>query len=107
MLGVSTKALLSDQIRNEEVLIRPTNQSSLHSSTSREAEVAMGGPHSSEKGCKFGSKLLEWCPRTGKSSVGSASKKWTNDIKRVAGPVSWILELPTKYLSHGTGLLPQ
>ncbi|CAH2240885.1 jg9622 [Pararge aegeria aegeria] len=34
---------------------------------------------------RWGSKLLEWRPRTGKRSVGRPPTRWTDDIKRVAG----------------------
>ncbi|CAH2219204.1 jg22423 [Pararge aegeria aegeria] len=31
---------------------------------------------------RWGSKVLEWRPRTGKRSVGRPPTRWTNDIKR-------------------------
>ncbi|CAH2218225.1 jg26912 [Pararge aegeria aegeria] len=34
---------------------------------------------------RWGPKVLEWQPRTGKRSVGRPPKRWTDDIKRVAG----------------------
>ncbi|CAH2269442.1 jg4472 [Pararge aegeria aegeria] len=46
------------------------NQSYRHCSASRKAEVEMGGAHSSEKDRRWGSKVLEWRPGTGKRSVG-------------------------------------
>ncbi|CAH2240093.1 jg6347 [Pararge aegeria aegeria] len=82
MLGVS----LRDRIRNVEIRRRTRVTDS---STSREAEVAMGRAHSSEKGWTLGSKVLEWQPRTGKRSVGRPPTSWTDDIKRVAGS-RWI-----------------
>ncbi|CAH2240102.1 jg6356 [Pararge aegeria aegeria] len=49
---------------------------------------------------RWGPKVLEWQPRTGKRSVGRPPTRWTDDIKRVAGIVykmeamdrkSWLL----------------
>ncbi|CAH2243729.1 jg8788 [Pararge aegeria aegeria] len=57
---------LSDQIRNEEIRRRTRVTDS---STSREAEMAMGGAHSPRTNGRWGSKVLEWRPRTGKRSV--------------------------------------
>ncbi|CAH2269023.1 jg16047 [Pararge aegeria aegeria] len=34
---------------------------------------------------RWGPKLLEWQPRTGKRSVGRPATRWTDDIRRVAG----------------------
>ncbi|CAH2230475.1 jg18578 [Pararge aegeria aegeria] len=34
---------------------------------------------------RWGSKVLEWLSRIGKSSVGRPPTRWTDDIKRVAG----------------------
>ncbi|CAH2239748.1 jg12168 [Pararge aegeria aegeria] len=81
MLGVS----LRDRIRNVAILRRTTYR---HSSTSREAEVAMGRAHSSEKGwtgSKRGPKVLEWQPRTGKRSVGRPPTRWTLKSQVAAG----------------------
>ncbi|CAH2234124.1 jg5825 [Pararge aegeria aegeria] len=47
------------------------------SSTSREAAVAMGGAHSSEEDGRWGPKVLEWQPRTGKCSVCRSPTRWT------------------------------
>ncbi|CAH2266230.1 jg17809 [Pararge aegeria aegeria] len=38
---------------------------------------------------RWGPKVLEWQPRTGKRSVGRPPTRWTDDIKRVAGS-RWI-----------------
>ncbi|CAH2238606.1 jg1148 [Pararge aegeria aegeria] len=53
---------------------------------------------------RWGLKVLEWRPRTGKRSVGRPQTRWTDDIRRVAGS-RWrqaaqdrSLELPTKDL---------
>ncbi|CAH2227357.1 jg22836 [Pararge aegeria aegeria] len=98
MLGVS----LRDQIRNEEIRSL-RNQSYRHSSASCKAEWS--GHIARRTDRLWGSKVLEWRPRKGKSSVGRPPTRWTDDIKRVAGsrgvtsgPGPWILELPTKYL---------
>ncbi|CAH2245272.1 jg5104 [Pararge aegeria aegeria] len=34
---------------------------------------------------RWGLKVLEWRPRTGKRSVGRPPTSWTDDIRRVAG----------------------
>ncbi|CAH2230063.1 jg20272 [Pararge aegeria aegeria] len=34
---------------------------------------------------RWGFKVLEWRPRTGKRSVGRPPTSWTDDVKRVAG----------------------
>ncbi|CAH2235562.1 jg9251 [Pararge aegeria aegeria] len=34
---------------------------------------------------RWGLKVLEWLPRTGKRSVGRPQTRWTDDIRRVAG----------------------
>ncbi|CAH2240381.1 jg26420 [Pararge aegeria aegeria] len=78
MLGVS----LRDQIRNVE--IRRRHQSYQHSSQNREAEVAMGGHIIRRRDGRWGPKVLEWQPRTGKRSVGRPPTRWTDDIRRVA-----------------------
>ncbi|CAH2250334.1 jg3673 [Pararge aegeria aegeria] len=41
------------------------------------------------KNGRWGPKVLEWQPRTGKRSVGRPPTGWTDDIKRVAGS-RWI-----------------
>ncbi|CAH2218023.1 jg24234 [Pararge aegeria aegeria] len=38
---------------------------------------------------RWGPKVLEWLPRTGKRSVGRTPTRWTDDIRRVAGS-RWI-----------------
>ncbi|CAH2242070.1 jg6602 [Pararge aegeria aegeria] len=38
---------------------------------------------------RWGSKVLEWQPRTGKRSVGRPPTRWTDDIRRDAGS-RWI-----------------
>ncbi|CAH2235215.1 jg10467 [Pararge aegeria aegeria] len=38
---------------------------------------------------RYGPKVLEWQPRTGKRSVVRPPTRWTDDIKRVAGS-RWI-----------------
>ncbi|CAH2268328.1 jg5504 [Pararge aegeria aegeria] len=53
-----------------------------HSSTSREAEVTMGGARMDGR---WGPMVLKWEPRTGKRSVSRPFMMWTDDIKRVAG----------------------
>ncbi|CAH2211048.1 jg26600 [Pararge aegeria aegeria] len=37
------------------------------------------------KDLRWGPKMLEWQPRTGKRRVGRPPTRWTDDIKRVAG----------------------
>ncbi|CAH2239608.1 jg19130 [Pararge aegeria aegeria] len=43
----------------------------------------MGRAHTTDG--RWGLKVLEWRPRTGKRSVGRPPTKWTDDIRRVAG----------------------
>ncbi|CAH2268479.1 jg16908 [Pararge aegeria aegeria] len=76
-MGVS----LRDQIRNEEISRRTrTSQTSL-----REGEVALAGHITRRTDGRWGSKVLEWRPRSGKRSVSRPQKRWIDDIKRIAG----------------------
>ncbi|CAH2235851.1 jg9860 [Pararge aegeria aegeria] len=76
ILGVSRRY----QIRNGEIR-RRTRVTDI----AQRAEVAMDGAHSSEQGWRWGSKVMEWQPCTGKGSVGRPPTSFTDDIKRVAG----------------------
>ncbi|CAH2216752.1 jg1073 [Pararge aegeria aegeria] len=77
MLGVP----LRDQIRNEEIR-RRTKVTDV--AQRREAEVAMGGAHSSENLWTLGFQGVGVAARTGKRSVGRPPTRWTDDIKLVA-----------------------
>ncbi|CAH2239874.1 jg4559 [Pararge aegeria aegeria] len=71
-----------------------------HGSTSREAEVSMGGAHSSEEGWTLGSQG-EWQPRTGKRSVGGPRRgvRTTLSASQVAAGIKLhkTLEFRTPY----------
>ncbi|CAH2237359.1 jg12073 [Pararge aegeria aegeria] len=59
---------------------------------------------------RWGLKVLEWRPRTGKRSVGRPPTQWKDEIRRVTGaagggPGPWIVELPTKtYVQKWTSI---
>ncbi|CAH2242385.1 jg12966 [Pararge aegeria aegeria] len=60
-----------------------------HSSTSREAEVAMGRAHSVEKGWTLGSKGAGMAAPELERSVGRPPTRCIDDIKRIASSC-WI-----------------
>ncbi|CAH2234725.1 jg4711 [Pararge aegeria aegeria] len=71
ILGV----FLRDQIMNEEIRRR----TSVTDIAQRVAKIAL------RTDGRWGSKVLEWRPCTGKRSFGRPPTSWTDDIKRVAG----------------------
>ena len=79
MLGVS----LRDRIRNEEIRRR----TKITDIAQRVAELKWqwAGHVVRTADGRWGPKVLEWRPRTGKRSVGRPPTRWTDDIKRVAG----------------------
>ncbi|CAH2251142.1 jg11821 [Pararge aegeria aegeria] len=77
MLGVS----LRDQIRNEEIR-RITRVTDI---AQRVAKLKWQWAGHIARRTRWGLKVLEWRPRTGKRSVGRPPTRWTDDIKRVAG----------------------
>ncbi|CAH2232713.1 jg5337 [Pararge aegeria aegeria] len=76
MLGVS----LRDQIRNEEIR-RRTRGTAIAERIAKLKWQWVG--HITDG--RWGPKVLEWRPRTGKRRVGRPSTRWTEYIKRVAG----------------------
>ncbi|CAH2209543.1 jg2202 [Pararge aegeria aegeria] len=78
MLGVS----LRDQIRNEE--IRRRTRSEIAQLVAKLVWQWAGHIARRTDG-RWGLKVLEWRPRTGKRSVARAPTRWTNDIRRVDG----------------------
>ncbi|CAH2236732.1 jg16972 [Pararge aegeria aegeria] len=78
MLGVS----LRDQIRNEEIR-RSTRVTDIAQRVKLKWKWA--GHIARRTDGRWGSKVLEWRPRTGKRSVGRPPTRWTDDIKRVDG----------------------
>ncbi|CAH2245463.1 jg8715 [Pararge aegeria aegeria] len=80
MERVLLRVCLRDQIRE---LGDPLKNQSERSSKSREAKVAEDIIPRRTDGL-WGPKVLEWRPRNSKRSVGRSSKRWTEDIKRVA-----------------------
>ncbi|CAH2267521.1 jg22609 [Pararge aegeria aegeria] len=79
MLGVS----LRDQIRNEEIR-RRTRVTDIVQRVAK-LKWKWAGHIARRTDGRWGSKVLEWRPRTGKRSVGRPQTRWTDDIKRVAG----------------------
>ncbi|CAH2243094.1 jg14115 [Pararge aegeria aegeria] len=95
MLGVS----LRDQIRNVEIR-RRTRVTDIAQRVAK-LKWQWAGHIVRRKTRRWGPKVLEWQPRTGKRSVGRPPTRWTDVIKRVALDPStepWKLELPTKDL---------
>ncbi|CAH2249803.1 jg6087 [Pararge aegeria aegeria] len=80
MLGVS----LRDRIRNVEIR-RRTRVTDIAQRVAN-LKWQWAGHIVRRKDGRWGPKVLEWQPRTGKRSVG---RWWTDDIKRVAGS-RWI-----------------
>ncbi|CAH2235024.1 jg1294 [Pararge aegeria aegeria] len=79
MLGVS----LRDQIRNEEIR-RRTRVTDIAQRVVK-LKWQWAGHIARRTDGRWGSKVLEWRPRTGKRSVGRPPTRWTEDIRRVAG----------------------
>ncbi|CAH2218392.1 jg23593, partial [Pararge aegeria aegeria] len=79
MLGVS----LLDQIRNKKILRR----TGVIDIAQRIAKMKWqwAGHIACRTDGRWGSKGLEWQPRTGKSSVGRPPMRWADDIKSVSG----------------------
>ncbi|CAH2245611.1 jg6536 [Pararge aegeria aegeria] len=78
MLGVS----LRNQIRNVEIR-RRTRVTDIAQRVAK-LKWQWAGPIVRRKDGRWGPKVLEWQPRTGKRSVGRPPTRWTDDIKRVA-----------------------
>ncbi|CAH2268389.1 jg15843 [Pararge aegeria aegeria] len=79
MLGVS----LRDQIRNEEIR-RRTRVTDIAQRVAK-LKWQWAGHIARRTDGRWGLKVLEWRPRTGKRSVGRPPTRWTNDIRRIAG----------------------
>ncbi|CAH2266074.1 jg17600 [Pararge aegeria aegeria] len=78
MLGV----YLRDQIRNEEIH-RRTRVTDIARRVAK-LKWQWAGHMARRTDGRWGLKMLEWRPRTGKRSVGQPPTMWTDDIKRVA-----------------------
>ncbi|CAH2242561.1 jg8133 [Pararge aegeria aegeria] len=74
---------LCDQIRNEEIR-RRTRVTDIAQRVAK-LKWKWAGHIARRTNERWGSKVLEWRPRTGKRGVGRSPTRWTNDIKRVAG----------------------
>ncbi|CAH2260578.1 jg18269 [Pararge aegeria aegeria] len=74
-----------DQIRNEEIRRR----------TNRKAEVEMGGAQSLRTDGRWGPKVLEWRPCTGKRSVGRPRQARRGEPLDTSGTKPRSLELPS------------
>ncbi|CAH2235424.1 jg13282 [Pararge aegeria aegeria] len=77
MLGVS----LRDQIRNAEIR-RRTRVTDIAQRVAK-LKWKWAGHIARRTDGRWGSKVLEWRPRTGKRSVGRPPTRWTDDIKRL------------------------
>ncbi|CAH2216098.1 jg25752 [Pararge aegeria aegeria] len=78
MLGVS----LRDRISNVEIR-RRTRVTDMAQRVAK-LKWQWAGHIVRRKDGRWGPKVLEWQPRTGKRSVGRPPTRWTDDIKRVA-----------------------
>ena len=79
MLGVS----LRDRIRNEEIRKR-TKVTDIAQRISK-LKWQWAGHIARRTDDRWGRKVLEWRPRTGKRSVGRPSTRWTDDLIKTAG----------------------
>ncbi|CAH2264014.1 jg16397 [Pararge aegeria aegeria] len=79
MLGVS----LRDLIRNEKIR-RRTRVTDIAQRVAK-LKWQWAGHIARRTDGRWGLKVLEWRPRTGKRSVGRPQTRWTDDIRRVAG----------------------
>ena len=79
MLGVS----LRDRIRNEEIR-RRTKVTDIAQRISK-LKWQWAGHIARRTDGRWGCKVLEWRPRTGKRSVGRPPTRWTDDLVKTAG----------------------
>ncbi|RVE40503.1 hypothetical protein evm_014848 [Chilo suppressalis] len=79
MLGVS----LRDRIRNEEIR-RRTKVTDI-AQTMALLKWQWAGHVARRTDGRWGGKVLEWRPRTGRRSVGRPPTRWTDDLVKVAG----------------------
>ena len=79
MLGVS----LRDRIRNDEIRKR-TKVTDIAQRISK-LKWQWAGHIARRTDDRWGRKVLEWRPRTGKRSVGRPSTRWTDDLIKTAG----------------------
>ncbi|CAH2263450.1 jg13909 [Pararge aegeria aegeria] len=103
MLGVS----LRDRIRNVEIR-RRTRVTDIVQRVAK-LKWQWAGHIVRRKDGRWGTKVLEWQPRTGKRSVGRPKTSWRDDIKRVAVLVESIrikeLQVPGVAAEGGQALL--
>ncbi|CAH2241182.1 jg3248 [Pararge aegeria aegeria] len=81
------RSISTCQIRNEEIR-RRTKVTDLAQRVAK-LKLLWAGHIARRTDGRWGSKVLEWQPRTGTRSVGRHPTKWPNDITRVAGS-RWI-----------------
>ncbi|KAJ8719488.1 hypothetical protein PYW08_011663 [Mythimna loreyi] len=79
MLGIS----LLDRIRNDEIRRRTKSTDIARRIASLKWQWA--GHIARRTDGRWGGKVLEWRPRTGRRSVGRPPTRWTDDLVKVAG----------------------
>ena len=102
MLGVS----LRDKIRNEEIR-RRTKVTDIALKVSK-LKWQWAGHIARRTDNRWGKKVLEWRPRTGRRSVGRPPTRWTDDLVKTAGN-RWMQEASSrsKWRSMGEAYVQQ
>ena len=96
MLGVS----LRDHIRNEEIRKR-TKVTDIARRIAK-LKWQWAGHIARRTDGRWGRKVLEWRPRTGRRSVGRPPTRWTDDLARVAG-IRWMRDAQDRSLWRRLG----
>ncbi|CAH2217693.1 jg26591 [Pararge aegeria aegeria] len=98
MLGVS----LRDKIRNKEIRKR-TRVTEIAQRVAK-LKLQWAGHVAWRTDGRWGLKVLEWRPRTGKRSVGRPPTRWTDAIRRVAGSRALWNSLQKTYVQQWTSI---
>ncbi|KAJ8711218.1 hypothetical protein PYW07_008460 [Mythimna separata] len=96
MLGVS----LRDHIRNEDIRKR-TKVTDIARRIAK-LKWQWTGHIARKTDGRWGRKVLEWRPRTGRRSVGRPPTRWTDDLARVAG-IRWMRDAQDRSLWRRLG----
>jgi endonuclease/exonuclease/phosphatase family metal-dependent hydrolase len=96
MLGIS----LRDRIRNEAIRSR-TKVTDIALRIAK-LKWQWAGHIARRTDGRWGGKVLEWRPRTGRRSVGRPPARWTDDLVKVAG-VRWMRVAQDRSLWHSLG----